>query len=80
MLNQLIIQGVGAIGYTLLALSYFKEEKSKILFMQIISYIFFVIHYYLLNGITGAICNFIGLFALVIIYLFDKYKLKIRIF
>ena len=79
MLNIILIQGIGAIGYTTLALSYFKEEKRKILYMQIIAYIFFVIHYYLLSGITGAICNFIGLFALATIYLFDKYKLKNKI-
>ncbi len=79
MLNALIIQGIGAIGYTLLALSYFKKEKKQILFMQIISYVFFVIHYYLLNGITGAICNLIGLFALVAIYVFEKYKLNYKI-
>lgn len=79
MLNAIIIQGIGAIGYTLLALSYFKKEKKQILFMQIISYVFFVIHYYLLNGITGAICNLIGLFALVAIYVFEKYKLNYKI-
>ncbi len=71
-----LIQAIGAIGYITLALSYFKEEKKQILFMQIISYIFFTIHYYLLSGITGAICNLIGLFALLTIYIFDKYKLK----
>lgn len=75
-MNPLLIQGIGAIGYGLLALSYFKKEKSKILFMQIISYIMFTIHYYLLSGITGAICNLIGLFGLVAIYLCDKYKSK----
>lgn len=80
MLNTLIVQIIGAIGYTTLALSYFKKEKKQILFMQIISYIFFTIHYYLLNGITGAICNLIGLFALVTIYLFEKYKLKSKIY
>ena len=74
MINTLLVQGVGAIGYTILALSYFKKEKRQILYMQIIAYIFFVIHYYLLNGITGAICNLIGLFALVTIYLFEKYQ------
>ena len=79
MLNTIAVQGIGAIGYTLLALSYFKKEKRQILFMQIFSYIFFVIHYYLLNGITGAICNLIGLFALVTIYMFEKYKLKNKI-
>ena len=79
MLEMIAIQGIGAIGYISLALSYFKKEKSEILFIQIISYIFFVMHYYLLNGITGAICNLIGLFALVTIYLFEKYKLKNKI-
>ena len=37
-----LIQAIGAIGYITLALSYFKEEKKQILFMQIISYIFFL--------------------------------------
>lgn len=74
-MKMLIIQCIGAVGYATLALSYFKKEKRQILFMQVFSYIFFVIHYCLLNGITGAICNLIGLFALVVIYLFDKYKL-----
>lgn len=79
MINTIIIQSIGAIGYITLALSYFRKEKRQILFMQIISYIFFVIHYYLLNGITGAICNLIGLFALLTIYLFEKYKLKNKV-
>ena len=76
MIYQFMIQCLGAVGYTILSLSYFKKEKRQILLMQIFSYIFFVIHYYLLNGITGAICNQIGLFALVTIYIFEKYKLK----
>lgn len=75
-INMIITQFIGAIGYGTLALSYFKKNKKEILFMEIIAYIFFTIHYYLLNGITGAICNLIGLFALISIYLFDKYKLK----
>ncbi len=75
-INMIITQFIGAIGYGTLALSYFRKNKKEILFMEIIAYIFFTIHYYLLNGITGAICNLIGLFALVTIYLFDKYKLK----
>ena len=75
-MDFLLIQFIGSIGYTTLAISYFKEEKNKILFMQIISYIMFTIHYYLLAGITGAICNFIGLISLVIIYIFEKYNLK----
>ena len=75
-MNFVLIQLIGAIGYGLLALSYFKKEKKEILSMQIIAYIMFTIHYYLLNGLAGAICNLIGLFALITIYLFDKYKIK----
>ena len=76
MLFSILVQIIGAIGYFSLSISYFKEEKKQILFIQIISYIFFTIHYYLLSGITGAICNFIGLLALITIYFFNKYKLK----
>ena len=75
-MNFILIQCIGAIGYSLLALSYFKKEKKEILFIQIISYVMFTIHYYLLSGITGAICNLIGLFALIAIYVFEKYNLK----
>ena len=74
--NFLLIQAIGAIGYTTLAISYFKQQKKQILIMQIIAYVFFTIHYYLLSGITGAICNLIGLFALVTIYIFDKYTIN----
>lgn len=70
------IQIIGFIGYSILALSYFKKSKKEILFLEIIAYIMFTIHYYLLNGITGAICNFVGLIALIFLYLFDKTKYK----
>ncbi|MEE0865325.1 MAG: YgjV family protein [Clostridia bacterium] len=80
MINTLLIQGIGAIGYSTLAFSYYKEKKEQILLMQIIAYIFFTIHYFLLNGITGAICNLIGLVALVTIYVFEKYNLGNKLF
>ena len=79
MAEVLLVQVIGAIGYISIALSYFKKEKREILFIQIIAYIFFTIHYYLLNGITGAICNFIGLLALITIYLFEKYEWKNKV-
>lgn len=75
-MNFILIQVIGGIAYATLSLSYFKKEKKKILFLQIIAYIMFTIHYYLLSGITGAICNVIGLFALFTIYMFENYKWK----
>ena len=67
-MKDLLIQMIGGIGYFLLALSFYKKEKKEILMMQVISYIFFTIHYYLLNAITGTMCNILGLISLVIIY------------
>ena len=75
-MNFILIQIIGGIGFILLTMSYYKEEKKSILFMQIMAYIMFTIHYFLLSGISGAICNLIGLFALTMIYIFEKYNLK----
>ena len=77
-MNFIITQTIGGIGYLILAYSYFKKQKEKILFLQIISYVLFAIHYFLLSGITGAVCNIIGLFALIAIYLSEKYKFKYK--
>lgn len=75
-MDFIITQIIGGLGCATLAASYYKKEKKNILFMQIIAYIMFTIHYYLLSGLTGAICNFIGLLALVTIYIMEKNKWK----
>lgn len=72
----ILTQTIGAIGYGTLAFSYFKDKKRDILFIQIISYIMFTVHYYMLSGTTGAICNLLGLIAFIIIYIFEKYNIK----
>ena len=74
-MNFIMIQLIGAIGYTLLSISYYRKKKSQILFMQIIANIFFTIHYFLLDGITGAISNVFGLITYTTIFFLDKYKL-----
>ena len=71
-MNDFIIQLIGVIAYAILAFSYFKKEKKEILFLQIYSTIAFSIHYYLLSGITGTICNLISLLIIIIIYFFEK--------
>ncbi len=73
-----IIQFIGAIAYLTLTLSYFRKKKKDILLMEIVSYLFFSLHYYLLSGITGTICNLIGLFALITIYVWDKYNFNYK--
>lgn len=71
-MKEIITQLIGAIAFILLGISYYKKEKLQILYIQIFSYIAFTIHYYLLNGITGAICNLISMIMLIIIYVYEQ--------
>lgn len=45
-------------------------------FIVIILYLFLAIHYYLLTGITGAVCNIIEVVSLIVLYFQDKYNFK----
>lgn len=72
----IISQILGAIGYSLLAYSFFKKEKKQILFIQILAYIGFTTHYYLLGATTGTICNIIGFIALILLYFLSNDKKK----
>lgn len=73
----ILIQTIGGLGYFLLGLSYYGKVKKDILFVQIISYIMFVIHYYMLGGITGSICNLLGLIGFLVIYFLEKKHKKL---
>ena len=77
----IISQILGAIGYSLLAYSFFKKEKRKILYIQILAYIGFTTHYALLGATTGTGCNILGLIGLVLIYFLgnDEKKKKILV-
>ena len=80
-MKYIIAQILGAIGYSLLAFSYYKKNKKEILFVQILAYIGFTTHYFLLDAKSGTICNIIGFIALILIYLFsnDDKKKKILV-
>ena len=78
-MKEIIVQLIGALGFIFLMWSYYKKKKIQILFMQILSSIIFTIHYYLLSGITGAICSFINIIVMMLIYWFEKIK-KRKIF
>ena len=75
----ILSQILGAVGYSLLAYSFFKKEKKQILYIQILAYIGFTTHYILLDAITGTTCNIIGFIALIIIYFLSDDEKKKRI-
>ena len=78
----IIAQILGGIGYSLLAYSYFKKRKKEILYIQILAYIGFTTHYFLLDAKAGTACNILGFIALILIYFFskDEKKKKILVF
>lgn len=78
-MNYIIAQIIGAIAYSLLGYSFFRKNKKEILFVQILSYIGFSTHYYLMNAMTGMICNILGCIALILIYVFEKDEKKKKI-
>lgn len=53
MFNMLFIQLLGIIGFILLFLSYFKEDIDGVLFMQVISGVFYALHYYFLGAYSA---------------------------
>ena len=78
-MKEIIIQAVGVLAYLILIYSYQKKSKIKILFMQVISAVFFALHFYLLSGLTGAICNFLNVFVLITIYIYEIKKFKRKV-
>jgi hypothetical protein len=75
-INEAVIQFIGAMGYFFLANSYFNKDKAKLLLVQIVSNCFLAVHFYLLAGIGGAICDIVCIVSDTVIFLHDKYKLN----
>ena len=75
----ILAQILGAVGYSLLAVSFFMKKKQQILFVQIFAYILFTTHYFLLDALTGTVCNVLGFIMLILIYLFSEDEKKKKI-
>ena len=69
---NLSYQLIGLAAFIVISISYWKKKKEKILFFQIISYILYTIHFYLLNALSGAIMDAVGIIGLIFIYYKDK--------
>ncbi|MBO5138134.1 MAG: YgjV family protein [Bacilli bacterium] len=53
MLINIIIQAIGFIAWILLTISYWQKDTNKILIFHILSGIFYIIHYYMLDATVG---------------------------
>ena len=59
-MNYYIAQVIAAIGFLILLLSFWQKKKTKILFFQVISSLFYAMQYLLLLAFSGAAVNIIG--------------------
>jgi len=69
---EMFVQLTGVIGWLLLVYSYYKDDIDKLLFVQIISSIFYCINYFLLGAYSGLIVCFIELLKGIGYYKTDK--------
>lgn len=73
------IQLIGILGFCILVLSFYKKETATILTYQITSNFIYTIHYFLLGGLSGAFCSFIGIIRNIAFIKSDKTKIIIPI-
>ena len=71
-MNNLLIQFIGIFAWVILILSYWQKKKISLLIMQIIANILYAIHFYLLDGLAGTLCNLAGVIILILLYIKEK--------
>ncbi len=64
----MLAQLIGFVGFIFLGISNLKKDRKSIIIFQIISSIFFSVHYFLINAITASIINIIGIFRGITFY------------
>lgn len=57
----MLVQIIGFIGFFFLGLGNLQKDRKKIIIFEVISSVFFSVHYFLLNAITASILNIIGI-------------------
>ena len=68
----MLIQLIGLFGLAMAMLSYQMKTQKQIVMIQIISWSFFTVHFYLLGAYTGALLNLIGAIRSVVFANKDK--------
>lgn len=68
------VQLIGIIGFVFLAISFMMKKREKVLTNQVISYIFYSIHYLLLNARSGYIISVTNLVKCLFLTVKDKHK------
>lgn len=76
----LFSQVIGFFGFIVFIKSIQYKEKSKVLFMQIISFSFYTIQYLLINAFSGMLVHLINVIRCLVFYLLEKKKRNTNVF
>lgn len=74
------IQLIGLLGFCILVLSFYKKETATILTYQITSNFAYAVHYFLLGGLSGAFCSFLGMIRNIVLIKSNNKKIIIPVF
>lgn len=69
---QILGQAIGIIGFTLTFCSYQCKTAKKLLLLQTISTLLFILHYYLIDAASGMLLNIVCIARNVVYYYKDK--------
>jgi len=72
MLETVVVQGLGLIAAALMIASFQCKRSHQLFFLQICSYVVFIIHMLLLGGITGAMTQTVSLVRNIVLYKADN--------
>lgn len=71
---NIFIQLIGFVAWILIATSYYTKNRKNFIILQLISYILYSIHLYILGGFTGALANICGIITMFLILIKEKSK------
>lgn len=73
-LIQLIGQGIGIVAFIISCIRYFLRKKKDIIRISIISYVIYIVHYFLIGALAGSYALIISLFRDIYLYQREKHK------
>lgn len=69
---SLLIEFIGLVAWLLITISYWQKKKSIFIIIQILSYFIYALHFYMLGGTSGVLCNLGGVIVLILLYIKNK--------
>ncbi len=73
-MKDILIQLISLLAWFFITISYWQNKKITLVIFQIIANLTYAIHFYLLGGISGTLCNLAGVVVLFLLLIKEKSK------